>query len=47
MCLDDFCGSINSTHGPTDKTQNARIWQNAQSKRTLKVCLDTAYFTKN
>ena len=21
MCLDDFCGSINTTHGPTDKMQ--------------------------
>ena len=40
----NFFGSMNSTHGPANKTQMHTFVEKRQSKCTLKVCLNTTYF---
>ena len=43
----DFFGSMNSTHGPANKTQTHTFAEKHQSKCTLKMCLNTTYFAEN
>ena len=46
LCFADFCGFVNSTHGPTKGTQTHKFAEKRQSKRTLSVCLGTAYLAE-
>ena len=39
LCFAEFGGPLTVPRGPTKKTQNARIEQNAQSKLTLILIL--------
>ena len=46
QCFADFCGSVNSTHGPTKEMQMHGFAEKHQSKRTLNDCLGTVYLAE-